>query len=61
MKKIMIFWGVLAIIPIWGEIQCIQKAIACNWQPVGKAEIVYTAAACTGFGAIVGWIDIADD
>lgn len=39
---------------------CIYKAINCNWEPIGKAEIVYTASACTGVGCIVGWIDIQD-
>ena len=38
----------------------IYKAVKCNWEPIGKAEIVYTVAACTGVGAIVGWIDIED-
>ena len=51
---------VLIIAVIGGEIQCIYKAIDCNWEPVGKAEIIYTASACTGLGAVVGWIDIQD-
>lgn len=51
-----VFW-ILALV---GEVKCIIKAIDCNWEPVGKAEIIYTAAAFTGFGAIVGWIDIED-
>jgi hypothetical protein len=48
------------ILAIIGEIQCIYKAIVCNWEPVGKAEIVYTLGALTGVGAIVGWINIED-
>jgi len=58
---------ILALIPIliWilaviGEIMCIYKAVTCNWEPIGKAEIVYTIAACTGIGSIVGWIHIQD-
>ena len=43
-----------------GEIKCIIKAIDCNWEPVGKAEIVYTGASLTGLGAIVGYLDIQD-
>lgn len=43
-----------------GEIKCIVKAFQCNWEPIGKAEILYTASACCGLGAIVGWIDIED-
>lgn len=49
--------GVLLII---GEVKCIYKAIECNWEPIGKAEVIYTVAACTGFGSIVGWFDIED-
>jgi len=43
-----------------GEIKCIYKAFNCNWNPIGKAEILYTASALTGFGAFVGWIYIED-
>jgi len=43
-----------------GEVMCIVKAIKCNWEPVGKAEIIYTGAALTGLGSIVGWFNIED-
>lgn len=43
-----------------GEIKCIIKAVRCNWEPIGKSEIIYTGAALTGLGAIVGYIDIQD-
>jgi hypothetical protein len=45
---------------IIGEVKCIIKAIDCNWEPVGKAEIVYTGASLTGLGCIVGYINIED-
>ena len=45
---------------IIGEIKCICKAIDCNWEPVGKAEVIYTASAMCGLGAFVGWMDIED-
>lgn len=45
---------------ITGEVKCIIKAVNCNWEPVGKAEVIYTASACTGLGMIVGYIDIED-
>lgn len=45
---------------IIGEIKCIVKAVNCNWEPIGKAEVIYTAAAFTGLGVIVGWINIED-
>ncbi len=48
------------LLPVIGEIKCIYKAISCNWEPVGKAEIIYTASAFTGLGCIVGYIDIQD-
>lgn len=51
---------VLVVFFVGGEIGCIVRAFSCNWQPVGKAEIVYTGAAMTGLGCIVGWIDIKD-
>ena len=56
MKFVIILW-ILAII---GEILCIVKALKCNWEPIGKAEIIYTASACTGLGAITGWFNIED-
>lgn len=51
---------VLVILLIIGEIKCIIKAINCNWEPIGKAEIVYTVSSLIGLGAIVGWINIED-
>lgn len=44
-----------------GEVQCIVKAVSCNWDPIGKAEIIYTGAAVTGLGSIVVWINIEDE
>ena len=45
---------------ITGEVKCIIKATKCNWDPIGKAEVIYTASALTGAGVIVGWINIED-
>ena len=50
----------LSILLVVGEIKCIGKALKCNWEPIGKAEIIYTGAACTGLGSVVGYIDIKD-
>lgn len=61
MKKVTVFFFILWVLAIIGEVKCIVKAVKCNWEPIGKAEIIYTAAACTGVGAIVGWIDIEDN
>jgi len=50
----------IATFSIIGEVKCIQKAIYCNWEPIGKAEVIYTVSAATGIGIIVGYIDIKD-
>ena len=60
MKKLVIVYLVLSVIAVIGEIKCIIKAIDCNWEPVGKAEIIYTGSAVTGLGCITGWFDIED-
>ena len=43
-----------------GEVKCIIKMINCNWDPIGKSEILYTVGTFTGLGSIIGWIDIED-
>lgn len=60
MKKLVIVYLVLAVLAVVGEVKCIIKAIDCNWEPVGKAEIIYTGSALTGLGCITGWFDIED-
>jgi hypothetical protein len=52
---------VIYILLFIGEIKCIYKACTCNWEPVGKAEILYTVGSLTGLGSIIGWIDIEDN
>lgn len=59
-SKKSIFIIAIWIIAIIGEIKCIYKAFNCNWEPIGKSEIIYTASAVSGFGAIVGFINIQD-
>jgi hypothetical protein len=60
MKKLVIVYLVLTVLALVGEIKCIIKAFKCNWEPVGKAEIIYTGSALTGIGCITGWFDIED-
>jgi hypothetical protein len=60
MKKVVFIWFAIIVLAIIGEIKCIVKAVKCNWEPIGKAEIVYTIGCCTGTGAVIGWIDIED-
>jgi len=58
MKKVSFITVIIYILLLVGEVKCVVKAFQCNWDPIGKAEILYTASACCGFGCIVGWIDI---
>lgn len=60
MKTAFVIWAIIVILGLIGEVKCIVKAINCNWEPVGKAEVIYTASAFTGLGAIIGWLDIED-
>ena len=55
-----IFYLARTVALLVGEIKCIIKMIDCNWEPIGKAEVIYTAATFTGLGCIVGYIDIQD-
>lgn len=43
-----------------GEIKCIIKMVRCNWEPIGKAEILYTVGTFTGAGCIIGYLNIED-
>lgn len=60
MKKTFLIFGALILLGIVGEIRCIYKALTCNWEPIDKAEIIYTGAALTGLGGIVGYFNIED-
>jgi hypothetical protein len=60
MKLAVIIGATIIILAIVGEVKCIIKAVNCNWEPVGKAEIVYTGACLTGLGCVVGYLDIQD-
>ena len=63
MKKNIIAQFIIFIILslyLFGEVRCIVKALSCNWEPVGKAEVIYTGAAVSGLGGIVGWFNIED-
>ena len=60
MKKLGVIGGLIILTLFIGEIRCIYKAITCNWEPIGNAEIVYTGSSLTGLGCIVGWFNIED-
>jgi len=60
MKKLSVLVVAIFLFALVGEVKCIIKAINCNWEPIGKAEVVYTASVFTGLGCIVGWFNIED-
>lgn len=51
---------VIAAFLFIGWVKCIYKAVNCNWEPIGAAEIVYTGGVFLGYGGIIGWLDIED-
>lgn len=59
MKKLIIVLTIV-IVALVGEVKCIVKAFGCNWEPVGKAEAVYTISSLIGLGSIVGYFNIED-
>ena len=60
MKKHIITISAIFVLALFGEIRCGYKMISCNWEPIGKAEVIYTAASLTALGCIIGYIDIQD-
>jgi len=51
---------IIGAILLFGYFRCVYKMITCNWEPVGKAEIIYTIGTFTGAGAVIGYIPIED-
>jgi len=58
--KLGIIVAIIWALCIFGECRCIYKMCTCNWEPIGKAEIVYTVGAFTGTGVVIGYINIKD-
>jgi hypothetical protein len=54
---LLIMLWVLAIV---GEIRCIYKMVNCNWEPIGKAEIIYAVGTFTCLGTVIGYFNIED-
>jgi len=44
-----------------GYILNIYKMCKCNFNPIGKAEVLYTVGTFTGTGSVIGWFDIKDN
>ena len=55
-----VVWFIIPILLGIGWVKCLIKAINCNWDPIGKAEVIYTAGVFLGYGGIIGWFDIED-
>lgn len=54
---IVVIWA-LAII---GEVRCIYQFFTSDFEASYKREMIYGFSAITGIGAIVGYINIADE
>lgn len=60
-KSTGIIGAIIGLLLIVGWVKCIYKAATCNWDPIGKAEVIYTSGVFLGYGGIVGWIEIEDE
>ena len=58
--KYFLFYAIVIIALLVGEVKCVIKMVNCNWEPIGKAECIYTIGTFTGLGAIIGYINIED-
>jgi len=56
-----IFYILFLVLWLIGEVRCIYKMCTCNWEPIGKAEILYTAGAFTPLGGAIGFFNIYDN
>ena len=45
---------------IVGYCRCVYKMCTCNWEPVGKSEVIYTIGVFTGLGGVIGYFNIED-
>jgi len=45
---------------IVGYVKCVINFVSCNFEPIGKAELVYGVGTFTGLGVIIGYMDIKD-
>lgn len=60
MKKIVVLILILKVLFIIGWCRCVYKMVMCNWEPIGKAEVIYTVGTFTGLGGIIGYFNIED-
>jgi hypothetical protein len=60
MRLATIIYIVFILAMITGEIMCITKCATSDWEAPYKREIIYGVGAVSGFGGIIGYIDIKD-
>ena len=66
MKKLNFIFGFQAF--VWliyilffiGWVKCLVKFVKCDFDPIGKAELIYGIGTFTGAGGVIGWFDIKD-
>ncbi len=59
-KILGVVYFAIVVLALVGYVKCVIKTFNCNWEPIGKAEVIYTGSLVTGLGCITGWIDIED-
>lgn len=57
---LIVFYFLILLFLGIGWVKCIVKAVNCDWDPIGKAEVIYTGGVLLGYGGIIGWLDIED-
>lgn len=58
--KRFLFLAVVIVSALVGEVMCVVKCVTSDWKPPYKREFIYGVSAVTGFGMIVGYIEIPD-
>lgn len=60
MKGLIIYYCVvfvMVILGITGWVKCIIKLLDCDFDPIGKAEVLYGLGCFTPLGSIIGWFN----
>jgi hypothetical protein len=58
--SMIVVYVAIVVAALVGEVKCIIKMASCDWNPIGKSEIIYTVGTFTGFGAVIGYLNIKD-
>lgn len=60
MKGFFIGYILLAVLLIFGELRCLYQFVTSDFEPSYKREIIYGVGTFTGFGVIIGYLNIHD-